>query len=221
MNNKRQRPASVLPLFVAMLMWFFSSANVCSQVFTSAEVPDSIWNRMQGKSYRKACGIGHSELRYLEMSYVDFEGREHIGQMVCNRLIASDVLYIFRKLYEARYPIASIRLVDDFEANDTLSMANNNTSCFCCRKVLGTQVLSKHSRGMAVDINPLYNPCVYVKSGKVLPRQGEPYARNRALRTDIPGKIDTSDLCYRLFRERGFRWGGGWRSLKDYHHFEK
>lgn len=205
---------------VAMLIWLLP-LNIVAQVFTSAEVPDSIWNRMQRHSYPEGCTIARNHLRYLRLSYCDFEGNEHIGQMVCNQLISDDLLYIFRKLYEARYPIASIRLIDDYDANDSLSMAANNTSSFCYRMVHGSQTLSKHSRGMAVDVNPLYNPCVYVRSGKVLPTEGKPYAYQRTTRKDIPGKIDTTDLCYRLFTQRGFRWGGTWRSLKDYQHFEK
>ena len=203
-----------------MLIWLLP-LNIVAQVFTSAEVSDSIWNRMQGHSYPEGCTIARNQLRYLRLSYCDFEGNEHIGQMVCNQLISDDLLYIFRKLYEARYPIASIRLIDDYDANDSLSMAANNTSSFCYRMVHGSQTLSKHSRGMAVDVNPLYNPCVYVRSGKVLPTEGKPYAYQRTTRKDIPGKIDTTDLCYRLFTQRGFRWGGTWRSLKDYQHFEK
>ena len=114
-----------------------------------------------------------------------------------------------------------MRLIDDYGADDARSMAANNTSCFCYRRVAGSTALSKHSRGMAVDVNPLYNPCVYVRSGRVLPPEGRAYAHGRDRRKDIPGKIDATDLCYRLFVSRGFRWGGAWRILKDYHHFEK
>ena len=203
-----------------MLIWLLP-LNIVAQVFTSAEVPDSIWNRMQGHSYPEGCTIARNQLRYLRLSYCDFEGNEHIGQMVCNQLISDDLLYIFRKLYEARYPIASMRLIDDYGADDARSMVANNTSCFCYRRIAGSKTLSKHSRGMAVDVNPLYNPCVYVRSGKVSPPEGKPYAYQRATRKDIPGKIDATDLCYRLFTQRGFRWGGTWRSLKDYQHFEK
>ena len=191
-----------------------------AQVFTTQEIPDSIWTRMQGRSYPQECGIARSELRYLELSHYDFDGQEHIGQMVCNRQIADDLLYIFRKLYEAEYPIGRMRLIDDYDASDQHSMADNNTSCFCYRRIAGSNSLSKHSRGMAVDVNPLYNPCLYVRSGRVLPPEGKAYAHDRVKRKDIPGKIDTADLCYRLFLSRGFRWGGSWRSLKDYQHFE-
>jgi hypothetical protein len=197
------------------------SLVLSAQVFIAREIPDSIWARMQGRSYPQECRIARSELRYLELSFVDFDGREHVGQMVCNKQIANDLLYVFRQLYEARYPIASMRLIDDYEADDSRSMASNNTSCFCYRRVAGSKSLSKHSRGMAVDINPLYNPCVYVKSGRVLPPEGNKYAHDRDKRKDIPSKIDTTDLCYRLFVSRGFRWGGTWRTIKDYQHFEK
>ena len=207
--------------YLLLLMLSFPAMVSNGQVFTSVEMPDSIWHRMQGRSYPQGCEVPRSDLRYLELSYVDFEGHEHLGQMVCNRHIADDLLYIFRRLYEARYPIASMRLIDDYGADDARSMAANNTSCFCYRRVAGSTALSKHSRGMAVDVNPLYNPCVYVRSGRVLPPEGRAYAHGRDRRKDIPGKIDVTDLCYRLFVSRGFRWGGAWRSLKDYQHFEK
>ena len=32
--------------------------------------------------------------------------------------------------------------------------------------------------------------------------------------------IDEQDLCYQLFTEAGFEWGGSWTSRKDYQHFE-
>lgn len=207
--------------YLLLLMLSFPAVVSNGQVFTSVEMPDSIWHRMQGRSYPQGCEVPRSDLLYLELSYVDFEGHEHLGQMVCNRHIADDLLYIFRRLYEARYPIASMRLIDDYGADDARSMAANNTSCFCYRRVAGSTALSKHSRGMAVDVNPLYNPCVYVRSGRVLPPEGRAYAHGRDRRKDIPGKIDATDLCYRLFVSRGFRWGGAWRSLKDYQHFEK
>lgn len=207
--------------YLLLLMLSFPAVVSNGQVFTSVEMPDSIWTKMQGCSYPQGCEVPRSDLRYLELSYVNFEGHEHVGQMVCNRHIADDLLYIFRRLYEARYPIASMRLIDDYGADDARSMAANNTSCFCYRRVAGSTALSKHSRGMAVDVNPLYNPCVYVRSGRVLPPEGKAYAHGRDRRKDIPGKIDVTDLCYRLFVSRGFRWGGAWRSLKDYQHFEK
>ena len=95
-------------------------------------------------------------------------------------------------------------------------MAADNTSCFNYRPKTGMRELSKHALGLAVDINPLENP--YVRSSRVCPAAGATYADRTK---DFPHKIDRNDLCYKLFRERGFTWGGAWRSVQDYQHFEK
>ena len=86
---------------------------------------------MTGKSYpEEGAQIELSELRYLKLLYYDFNGRVRKGEMVCNQAIADDLLAIFKELYKAKYPIASIRLIDDFDGDDRRSMEANNTSCF-------------------------------------------------------------------------------------------
>ncbi|MCD8284940.1 MAG: M15 family metallopeptidase [Prevotellaceae bacterium] len=191
--------------------------------FVSLPVTDSIFQRMQGKSFPTGCTVSRSELRYLLLSYRDADGETRQGEMVCNKAIAADLVDIFRELWLGGYRIERMSLVDDYGADDQRSMAANNTSCFNFRYVSGTHTVSKHGRGMAVDVNPLYNPYVYTRGGKsgVEPQEGSPYATNRESRSDIPYKIDHNDLCYKLFRSRGFRWGGDWAHSKDYQHFEK
>ncbi len=171
---------------------------------------------MQGRSYPDGARIPLSELRYLRLSYIDFSGNPQTGEMVCNQAIAQDLIEIFQALYQARYPICSIRLMDDFNGDDEASMQADNTSCFNYRTIAGMRRLSRHSLGMAVDINPRENP--YVRRSGVRPAGSEPFAdRSR----DFAHKIDRNDLCYQLFREHGFTWGGAWASVKDYQHFEK
>jgi hypothetical protein len=100
-------------------------------------------------------------------------------------------------------------------------MTANNTSCFCYRKIAGSPRLSKHSLGLAIDINPLQNPCVKRRKDGTLfiqPQAGRQYANRQK---NHPYKITKGDLCYRLFLAHGFSWGGNWRSSKDYQHFEK
>ena len=171
---------------------------------------------MRGVSYPDDTEVKLSDLRYLRLSYVDFEGVDQIGELVCNQAIADDLLAIFKALYEARYPIRSIRLIDDFGGDDEASMAADNTSCFNYRRKTGMRDLSKHARGLAVDINPFENP--YVRPSRVRPSGAAAFADRTK---DFPHKIDKDDLCYRLFREHGFSWGGTWRSVQDYQHFEK
>lgn len=189
--------------------------------FTQQPIPDAIFARMQGKSYPAGCTIPRSSLRYIQVLHYDGDGRIRMGEMVCNKLIANDLVSIFRELYQHRYPIQSMRLIDDFDAVDERSMRANNSTCFCYRTVKGSNKLSAHARGMAVDINALYNP-YYRKSrnGRVTvqPSNALKYCDRSA---SFPYKIDRNDLLYKLFIKHGFRWGGAWRTVKDYQHFEK
>ena len=189
--------------------------------FTSGPITEELFQRMQGRSYKADCTVPREELRYLQVLHRDATGAIRLGEMVCNRAIADDLLHIFRQLYEASYPIERMVLIDDYEADDERSMEANNSSAFNFRFIAGTQKLSRHSKGMAVDINPLYNP--YVKkrpdgSLYVSPEAGRRYVDRSASFTYM---IQADDLCCRLFKEHGFRWGGDWNSLKDYQHFEK
>ncbi len=171
---------------------------------------------MQGKSMPPSATIGFDELRYLTVCYYDFNGKVQKGELVCNRAISHDLLLIFRALFTKGYPINSIRLVDDFGASDEASMQANNTSCFNYRTVAGSTTLSRHAYGMAVDINPLQNPCV--RGSSVQPSTATDYVdRSR----NFPHKIDENDFCKKVFESFGFQWGGDWRSVKDYQHFEK
>lgn len=157
----------------------------------------------------------------LTVRHVDFNGQTQQGVIICNKVIASDLREIFAELYRAKYPIERIRPISEYGNDDERSMQANNTSCYCYRTVEGSSKLSKHAQGLAIDVNPLYNPCVRRrKDGTLLvqPSTGKPYV-NRS--KSFCYKITQQDLCYRLFTQYGFRWGGAWRSLKDYQHFEK
>lgn len=191
------------------------------QCFKAEPISDKVFARMRGKSYKENCTVPRSSLRYLKVLHYTLDGKIKLGEMVCNKAIAADLIDIFRKLYEAKYPIEKMVLVDDYGANDELSMEDNNTSCFNYRRVSGSKKLSNHSKGLAVDVNALYNPYVKTRADgttHVEPKGGRPYTdRNKA----FAYKIDRSDLCYRLFKQHGFKWGGDWKRTKDYQHFEK
>ena len=179
-----------------------------------------------GKSYPDAgtgaaAEVSYDELAYVHVLYVDFNGETEAGELICNRTIAEDLTEIFYELFTAEYQIEKIRLIDTYGGDDVASMADNNTSCFNYRPVAGSEKLSKHALGLAVDINPLYNPYVRytTENGQLVsPKEGEAYADRSK---EFPYKIDSSDLCCRLFLEHGFTWGGNWNSVKDYQHFQK
>lgn len=190
------------------------------QFFYKEELSDEVFARMDGVSYPQNARIGRDELRYLRVLHTGFDGKTHIGELVVNQKIADDVLDIMKELYEKRYPIEKMLLIDEYGADDEASMSDNNTSAFNYRTIAGTDRLSKHGQGLAVDINPRYNPCVRTKNGitTVEPQNGSTYVDRNA---DFSYKITEGDLCLQLFSEHGFTWGGSWNSVKDYQHFEK
>ena len=191
--------------------------------FSSEEIDDSVYAVMQGHSMPADCPVKRSELRYLRILHRNFDGGSQTGEIVCNKAIAADLLYIFRRLYDEGYPIERVTLIDNFGADDEASMTANNTSCFCYRSVRGSNTISFHGRGLAIDINPLYNPCVRTRNGvtTVEPAAGRKYISRTKTGKEAKYIITRQSIIYRLFTERGFKWGGNWRTLKDYQHFEK
>lgn len=183
-------------------------------------ITEDVKKRIYGLSYKENCTVPYEQLNYVGVLYVDFQGETQTGELICNKGIAKDLAEIFKELYENQYPIDKIRLVDEYNADDDLSCLDNNTSCFNFRVVGGTNNLSKHALGLAIDINPFYNPYVTYPNGveHISPPGSEPYGDRSA---DFPHKIDYEDLCYQLFKAHGFSWGGDWKSLKDYQHFQK
>lgn len=171
-------------------------------------------------------GITYEDLRYVHILHYDFTGNPVEGELICNQAIAQDFVEIFYELYQNEYQIEKIHLIDEYNGDDTASMEDNNTSCFNYRVVAGSTSLSKHAMGLAIDINPLYNPYItYEKdnTGKITKENISPVSATAYAdrKTSFPYKIDENDLCYKLFVEHGFTWGGNWNSCKDYQHFQK
>ena len=195
------------------------------QWFRAEEISNEVFARMWLKSWKRECTLRRTDLRYLMVLHRNAEGLSQRGEMVVSSSIADKVLSIFRRLYEAGYRIERMVLIDNYDADDELSMRANNSSAFNFRFMTGSKTrVSKHGLGLAIDINPLYNPYVRRRPNgtwHIEPATARKYAHNRESRKDIPYRIDHSDLAYRLFTEAGFRWGGDWRSVKDYQHFEK
>ena len=180
-------------------------------------IDDELFARMQGVSFKDETPVSRDELRHIRVLHKDADGVTHVGEMVLNARIADTCVSIFRQLYDAGYPIEKMRLVEGYGGEDELSMEDDNSSAFNTRIIEGTSQISRHAYGLAVDINTFYNPFIILSTGAVEPVGSEPYT-DRSV--DSPYKIERGDLCYRLFTEAGFSWGGDWTSRKDYQHFE-
>ena len=186
-------------------------------VFSQQALPSKIIQKIKNKSWKTPAPIKPEDLAYLKITYFGFDGKSHTGEMIVHQKVAKEVLGIFQELYRAKFPIEKMKLIDDYGADDNRSMSANNSSAFCVRPLTGeNHGFSKHSYGLAIDINPLQNP--YVKSKTVSPPAGKDYLDRTMPRQ---GMIVKGDVCYNAFISRGWRWGGDWKSLKDYQHFEK
>jgi hypothetical protein len=186
-------------------------------VFMCSSLSEKNIDRIVGVSWQENTPVKLEELSYVNVTYWGFDDTEHIGEMIVHEKLAQEVIDIFKELYEAKFPIEKIKLIDEYDADDNLSMADNNSYAFCSREVTGKKgKFSNHSYGIAIDINPVQNP--YVKGDIVLPEEGNNYLNREDIRK---GMIIKGDMCYNAFKSRGWTWGGEWKSLKDYQHFEK
>ena len=182
-----------------------------------ASISPGIKNRMiKGGSWRPGCPVSPRDLRYLRLDYMDFQGRHQVGEMIVHRTVSAEVKQIFDRLYHSKYPIRQMKLVSDYHASDFRSIEADNTSAFNCRAVTGGKKWSNHSYGKAIDINPIENPYVS-RSGRISHNASLKYRRRARGRAVMLKKSS----IVKLFKAKGWRWGGDWHSVKDYQHFDK
>lgn len=178
---------------------------------------DVIYQMKKYNIWSQECPVPLEELRVLTVTHYNFDAEVSIGEIMVHKQIAQQIVDIFKELFERKFPIHSIKLIQEFQGNDVLSMEANNSSAFNFRKIANSNKISMHSYGVAIDINPLQNPYIRYDNQNILSIQ--PQASKDFLdRTNIrPGMVEK---IVDLFKNHGFDWGGDWTSLKDYQHFE-
>ncbi|MFN0252832.1 MAG: M15 family metallopeptidase [Kofleriaceae bacterium] len=177
-------------------------------------IPAAVRARMEGCSWRgddARCPRWHA-LAYVQFDHVSFDGVSR-GELIVAREVALRAVVLLERLWLLGFPIRQARIVDEFGASDEESMAQDNTSAFNFRVIAGTQVLSQHALGRAIDINPVENP--WRKPDRIVPEAGRAFAD----RTDVrPGMIVRPGPIVAAFDELGWEWGGDWRHAWDDHH---
>jgi hypothetical protein len=162
------------------------------------------------------CPVALKDLRVVTVNHYNFDEKIIQGEIMVHMKIAQKLVDIFAELFERKFPIHSIKLIQEFEGNDILSMEANNSSAFNFRKIANTDKISLHSYGIAIDINPLQNPYIRYDNQtiSIQPQASETFIDRTNVRLGMVEEI------VRLFTDRGFNWGGNWSSIKDYQHFE-
>lgn len=150
-------------------------------------------------------------LTLIAVPFLSFDGEVCEGELVVHADLAEETKEIFNTLFEKRFLIERMVPVVMYGWDDDASMAANNSSAFNYRFIAGTDRLSNHSFGRAIDINPFQNPYTQ-RDGKVVP-EGAQYDPSQ------PGTV-TEDIAA-VFKSHGWQWGGDWQDRKDWQHFEK
>jgi cell wall-associated NlpC family hydrolase len=183
-----------------------------------SHITDKILKKMSF-SWKSNNPVPLEDLRYITLRHYGYDGCIHNGEIVVHKNVAKEIVEIFKELFNLKYPIEKMVLVDNYQADDNLSCYDNNTSAFCSRQAFGKNEWSYHSYGLAIDINPLLNP--YHRENTVIPENGKAFL-DRNL--DCIGLITENDPCYKAFKSRGWKWAGNWekeRGYVDYQHFYK
>lgn len=183
--------------------------------FTAEVLPQSVRRRVRGSSWRRGCPVGLDGLRLIRMSHWGFDRRVRRGVMIVNATVVADVQTVFQRLFDARFPIRKMRLVDDYRADDYASIEADNTSSFNCRRATGSTRWSQHAYGRAIDINPIENPYVYA-NGTTSHRASRPYLDRSRYRR---GMAVRRRVLVKAFDTVGWGWGGRWAPARDYQHF--
>ena len=181
---------------------------------TISRIGPALADRMTPSSWRPGCPVPLSDLRLLTLTHWGFDGGVHRGRLVVHEDYARALVSVFRRLFEARFPIRRMRLIDAYGGSDFRSIEADNTSAFNCRPVTGGGGWSEHAYGRAIDVNPIENP--YVSGGTTSHRASIPFLDRSRIRR---GMAYEGGALVRAFDAIGWGWGGRWSSVKDYQHF--
>lgn len=178
-------------------------------------ITGKVRKKITGSSWHRGCPVPRRNLRLIRATHWDFQRDVERGALIVHKKEKREMVKALRSLFDARFRIRKMDLIDRYGADDHRSMNADNTSAFNCRFVAGTTRWSEHAYGRAIDINPIENPYV-TPSGHVSPPAGRPYAdRSRQAK----GMVHHGDDAWDAFRDVGWKWGGDWSGTKDYQHF--
>lgn len=198
------------------LTFIFFAITIISSINTNAEDSIIIDSQMTFDEATKGTDAPKpllDSLLLMTVEYYSFDKKLHQGQILVHKLIKDDVKVFFEKAKSMRFPIKSVIPIVKYNWSDEASMEANNSSAFNFRKVEGSDRLSNHAYGLAIDINPFQNPVIY-SNGRISPKGAE-------YKPEADGTFTEDHPLVKEMIRRGMRWGGSWTSMKDYHHFDR
>ena len=178
---------------------------------TTSPAPATVVDR---STWEPGCPVARDELAWLRLAFRGFDGERHTGELLVNARVVDDLDRVFRRLWEARFPMEQVLIVRSIDEEAPPTGDGNGTGGFVCRATTGGTGFSQHAYGLAIDVNAFQNP--YRKGEVVLPELASAYLDRDRVR---PGMVTAGGPVVAAFRAIGWTWGGRWSSLVDYQHF--
>lgn len=137
------------------------------------------------------------QLQLIDVTYISTDEKLHQGQILTNKRLAKDIKEIFKFMLDQEFVIERAIPIVAYNWSDSLSMVDNNSYSFCYRNIS----YSNHAKGLAIDINPRFNPLRW----KTRDLPNEPLGA--VLNTMVNGTLHPDHPVVKEFRNRDFRWG--------------
>jgi hypothetical protein len=158
-------------------------------------------------------------LEILTVDYICFDDSQRTGQIVIHKNLKQDVIGFFTMAKDINFPIFKVQPAVLYDWDDQVLMDKNISSGFNYRKIAGTDLLSAHSLGRAIDINPRTNPYFrFTNNKEIVEPLGAIYDPK------IRGALYAGHELVEYMKSLGWEWGGDWTRESgriDYQHFEK
>lgn len=163
------------------------------------------------------------DMSYLTIPYINFNGDIKQGHMIVKDELADEILAIFQELYNLKYPIENIDIVEEYaneensENIEAIAIEDNNTYAY----YYGSD--TAQLTGNALVLNPQINPKVV--NGKAEHSNAEKFVDRK--KTDNwsaeekSAYIDKESRAYEIFTKYGWTWGGENENNPNYGYFEK
>ena len=182
-----------------------------------------------------SCQEIEKNLVEIKVKYYSFDGKiKQDGLIIVHKAVAKNVENIFNELLKIKFPLGGVDPFKGGVLTKTLTGMEfipdddyNYAGSYSCRNIQTGSTPSIHSFGMAIDLNPLYNPFIQILPkektvGKIVPKDGI-FHINREIQRN--GKKTRDGIITKqiveIFAQNGFNiWGGYWNEPIDYQHFQ-
>lgn len=187
--------------------------------------------------YNNPCGDVIDRLVLIkDIEYYGLDGKlRNNGRIVVMDVVAESIIKILDDLKKIKFPFYKIGSNSGYKTvnywfffKKKIPITDYNyTAAYSCRAMASGGNKSIHSYGLAIDVNPLFNPYLHInhkdkKVSFIIPKDGIYYLNMIKERLDKPtiaGKIDQKVVD--IFKYHGWSvWGGYWDFPIDSMHFQ-